>query len=289
MRTVYRSKAKCLLACCSFAFAGTASAGIPVFDLANDLSNIAQNFQLTLISHQLSDKDEGTVNFYNNQISVHSNNIDNSTTNIDKSTTVIKESTTNIDASTTEINKTTNLNFAIESHFTWIINKNGQEIIPIPAPILEGIEKIKKSGSTDAYLANFKAAESYTSMTDEDRKLTGIEGSRARKAANDMLVRSLDAQVDGLKAEAEGLKMLAEKSNKAQGEGHHLQIANALAGSQIDQTMKLRSMLLASESARAAEALASADKDARAIATGKKLREGLAESLRKVAPRTATY
>ena len=99
-----------------------------------------------------------------------------------------------------------------------------------------------------------------------------------------MLAESLDAQAEGLVEEGEALKKLADLSRSTQGHGRQLQVANALAGSQIDQTMKLRSMLLASEEARAAEAQAMADKDARAIATGKRLRDGLADAIRKSAP-----
>jgi conjugal transfer/entry exclusion protein len=319
MTTQPKVRARALAACISLAFATTATAGIPVIDIANDASNFVQNVQLAIISHQLGDRQVGTVNYYNNNISNNStriskstNNIDRSTTQIDKSTTNIDKSTTNIDKSTTEIanttvdiknhtnnidvttvdiQKTTNLNYEIDANFTWIINNGDNEVIPIPDPIRDAIVKIKNGHDTDTYLSSFRSAEDYSGAGggNADAATSGFEGSRARKAANDMLVKSLDAQMDGLTGEGAQLSTMVERIGTSQGHGHQLQVANVLAGTQVDQTMKLRSMLLASESARAAEAQALADQDARAIATGKQLREGLADFLRKATPRAPMY
>lgn len=280
-----------LVICLSVVFSGSAVAGIPVTDIINDASNIIQNVQLKKLTKALTQQKPGTINNYTKNIDAQTNNIALNAVNIDNSTTKIDESTHNIDNSTKNIDVITTNNFVIDADFTWNITHNGGEIIPIPDPIKDGIEEIKNHFTTDAYIANFKSAEFYRDSggANKDHLTSGIEGSRARKAANDMLVKSLDAQMEGLNDEADQVTKIAERIVKSQGHGNQLQMANVLAGTQVDQTMKLRSMLLASESARAAEAHAAADRDARAIATSKQLREGLADAIRKGAPKAPKY
>lgn len=246
----------------------TATAGIPVFDVMNFASNVAQNFQLTMIKHTLTDKGNGTINHY-------TNNIDNSTKSIDVTATKIHNVNTEI------FNKTV-YNTAITADFTWIINKGSDEIIPIPYEVEKMLAKVRGEGDSDAYAARFKEASTYYASLggkQGDTTAAGFEGSRARKAANDALVKVLDIEEGRLAGEAEGLEDLADKSNKAEGHGRQLQIANALAGSQANQLIKLRSIMLASETARAAEAQAVADKEARAIATSRRLRDGLDDAI----------
>ncbi|MDR6642301.1 P-type conjugative transfer protein TrbJ [Luteibacter sp. 1214] len=244
---------------------GTASAGVPVIDVANLVMNAMQSLQLKKIQKTLTRNDSGTINYYTN--------------NIDKSTTKIDESTHNIDNSTaiTSNNSIINTEIDADLDFTLIINKGGNgEIIPVPRPIQELLKEIHEHGKSDAYAAHFGDAASYYGRSgDKEAVDAGFEGSRARKAANNALVKSLDLEQDRIADDAQALKDLAGMNKEVKGHARQLQVANAIAGSQANQMLEIRSMMLASESARAAESQAAADKEARAIATGKHLREGL--------------
>lgn len=268
MRGQGKKHAMVMAALAATCVADTATAGIPVFDVMNFASNVAQNFQLTMIKHTLTDKGNGTINYYTN--------------NIDNSTQAIDITTKNIHSVNTEIFNKTVYNTEITADFTWIINKGSGEIIPVPRKVEEMLAKIRNGEDSDGYAANFKEASAYyASLGGQQSKETaaGFEGSRARKAANDALVKFLDLEEGRLTAEAEGLHELAAKSNEAQGHGRQLQIANALAGSQANQLIKMRSAMLASESARAAEAQAAADREARTMATSRRLRDGLDDAI----------
>ena len=94
---------------------------------------------------------------------------------------------------------------------------------------------------------------------------------------------------DQIQADTDALKGMKDAIQKSQGTGHQLQVANALAGSQAVQLVKLRSLMLASEAARAAEAQASADKDARAIAVSKQLNDGLSSAVSHSLTPRSTY
>jgi len=218
---------------------GPAQAGIPVFDIVNATSNVIQNFQLASIKHSLTYQGPGTIN--------------NHTYNIDKSI---------------------EFNTQIDADLTWIIGEGDDEEVPIPGPVSEKMAEILGGQSSDDYAKGFQSA-SYYGKDMEDFRGAGVEGSRARKAANDALVKSIEVGQDSLKEDAALLKDWRDMSNKAEGHGRQLQIANAFAGSQVGQLMKLRAAMLVSEASRAAEAQAAADKDARAIATGIAMREGL--------------
>lgn len=248
-----------------------------VLDAANLLvnettmaSNIAQNFQLTAIKHQLKNKSPGTVIH-------HTVNIDKATTNIDKSTTSIDESTTNIDTTTTNINKNIEFNTEINNDFTWIINKDGgDEIIPIP---FQGhFDKIMDGQSVKDYTEHYRTVSDYEKKSlDQYADGTIDEASRARKAANDALVAAIAEDEKALSDDAQSVNAIFEiaKGKNAQGHAKQLQVANALAASELSQMMKLRAMMLASEASRAAEAQATADREARAIAVGRSVRTGL--------------
>jgi len=99
--------------------------------------------------------------------------------------------------------------------------------------------------------------------------------SRSRKAANDALVSSVNLEREAIGSEFTQLGSLSARIKEGQGQGHQLQVANALASTQVHQMMKLRSMMVVSEAARAAEAQVAAEKDARAIAVSKHMRAGL--------------
>lgn len=247
---------------------GSAHAGLAleVIDHANFVvntaiagSNVIQNAQLIDISHQLRNADEGSTVY----------NIDTSTKNIDNSTTKLTEINT-------EINESIQFNTEINAEFNWTINNGQDVIIPIPLEMNDHLKKIKGGQSTGEFVSHFRDASSYGgSQADADFTATRFEGSRARKAANDALAHLLDMDKNAIDMDVANIKRLAEISNEAKGHGRQLQVANAIAGTQVNQLMKLRSMLMVSEEARAAEARVAADKDAQAIAVGNRMRKGL--------------
>lgn len=217
---------------------------IPVIDAINEISNLIIKAELLAIHGALTTDGEGTVNYY-------THNIDNSIT---KNTT-------------------------IDADLTWIISYGKDEIVPIPREVAVKLQDVLGEKTSDAYAAQFQAAEYYDKPhEDGDYMLTSMEGSRTRKAANDALVKSIEMNQLALKEEAARVKGLSDLTRSTDGHGRQLQIANALAGAEVDQLMRLRSMMLVSEASRAAEALAVADRDARAIATSKAMREGLSEA-----------
>ncbi|MDF3982965.1 hypothetical protein P3W24_15440 [Luteibacter sp. PPL201] len=259
-------------------------------------------FQLKKIAKQLQEKDEGTVNYYTNNIDNSTRAISSQTFSIDQSTSAINTTTSQINNTTTEINKsTTNIdkstsisadiaikNIEVNKNFTVIINKNnpGEEIIPIPSPVKDFFERVTGGRSDDDYAAQYKAASDYA----KDGDLAGFEGSRARKAANDVWLASIKEHRSGLQGEAEAVATLSTLNKTTQGHGQQMQIANAMAQSQVNQLMQLRSMLLVSEAARLTQAQAGADKESRALATSARLRSGLREassSLKKDRPEFA--
>lgn len=250
---------------------GTASASVPVFDLMNFASNVAQNVQLTLIKKTLTQRDEGTINYYTNNIDKTTNRTYDKTVNIDNTTTDIK----NLSVHNTEINNTLD--------FTLIINRNGGgEIIPVPRPVIDLLAKVHAQGGSDSYAAQFRDASAYYASLSGKKAGpddSGFEGSRARKAANDALVKIIDLEQERLKDDAASLVELSGMNKNVEGHARQLQVANALAGSQANQLMQMRSMMMASESARAAESQAASDKEGRAIATAKHLRSGLEDAI----------
>jgi conjugal transfer/entry exclusion protein len=210
-----------------------------VIDIPNLIVNTLIKKELIQIKKELHDKEAGTVNY-----------------------------------NTLEINKTTQLNYAIDNDFTWIINQGGDEIIPIPKVLREKLDDILGGNSVETYTSNYRKAEDFKHLPEDGYK-AAVEGSRSRKAANDALVLAVSTEKEAFENEFKSLAALAEMNGKAQGQGHQMQLANALAASQVNQTMRLRSMVLVSEAAHAAEAQVAADRDARAIAIGKHMRGGL--------------
>nr|WP_063573680.1 hypothetical protein [Luteibacter rhizovicinus] len=253
MRTSVKNNALTCLLLGGMTCAGSAQAGIPVFDAVNATSNIIQNIQLNAIKHSLTNTGNGTINNY-------TNNIDQSTKNIDNS---IHD------------------NMEIwDTNFTWIINtEHGDEEVPIPDPVAMKLNAVLDGKSSDDYAAAFQTAAYYEDAIKQENIVpVSMEGSRARKAANDALVKSIELDQAGLTEDAASLNKFMEKGIQAKGHGHQLQVANALAGTEVNQLMQLRSMMLVSEAAHAAEAQAAADKEARAIATNRALRADLSEA-----------
>jgi hypothetical protein len=241
--------------CCTGA--ARAVVAVPVFDALNEFSNIIMKTELLAIQQTLATDGEGTINNYTSHIDNSTKNIDNSTKNIDKSITI-----------NTEIN----------NEFTWIISHGDDEIVPIPREVDKKLEAVLGGKTSDNYAAEFQSAEYYIERARQGNSPgVALIGSRVRKAANDALVKSIEMDRKGLEGEAQALTELAGMS-KIQGHARQLQIANAVAGLQADQLMKLRSMMLVSEAARAGEAQAAADKEARAMATADAMRVGLTDA-----------
>jgi conjugal transfer/entry exclusion protein len=221
-----------------------------VFDIPNLIVNKLSLKELRTIRDELHNQTSGTVNY-----------------------------------NTLEINKTTQLNYDIDADFTWIINNGGDEIIPIPRNVMEKLNDILGAQSVEAFNAHYRKASDYSGMP-QDGYDVAVEGSRARKAANDTLVQALSEEQNAFVSEIDAIKRIGELNKNVQGQGNQLQVANALAVTQVNQMMKLRSMMLVSESVRAAEAQVSADKDARAIAISRHMRDGLEDAAEQsVAPR----
>ncbi|UPG85916.1 hypothetical protein L2Y94_00695 [Luteibacter aegosomatis] len=231
----------------------SASAMVLVWDIPNFFvnkmnlkANKKREEQLEAIRHQLSTKEGDTVNHY-----------------------------TSISA---DIDQT---NIKIDADFTWIINEGegGNEVIPIPAPVKDFFKNIVDADKSEDFIARYRDARDYKEVNPDDE--AGFEGSRARKVSNDMWVKSIESHQENLATDAKSLADLISRS-KPKGEemGHakQMQIANAIAQSQVNQLIKLRSMLLVSEAARVAESQAAADKEARALATSARLRAGLKEA-----------
>lgn len=267
---VPRSAAVVLVAIIATSTTGRAAASVAVFDMMNFFSNVAQNAQLVAIRKSLTDQSGGSLKQH--------------AENIDKAAQQTNASSAHIAAMSSEISRKLDTNAAIDANFTWIITRgaHGDRIVPIPHEVKQLLQKVHAPGGSDDYAAHFEDASAYYTRLGGnagDAAGADFEGSRARKAANDALVKIIDMEQGRLDDEAGGLEALATVGNAVEGQGRQLQIANALAGSQANQLIKMRSMMLASEFARAAEAQAAADKDARAIATGRHLREGLQSAI----------
>jgi conjugal transfer/entry exclusion protein len=239
-------------------FVSPAHAGLLVFDPINFIGNIAQVIELKKIRYSLVSQSAGTVNHYTKNIDNH---------------------TENIKVTNNRILQHNEWNYDIDASFTWIINNGDGEIIPIPTPIKEKMKEILGGGSAERYADNFKDAAYHLgkAATEEPKEL--FEGSRARKAANDLLVQQIETEQKVMEDEVRALEELHHRNKGLQGHGHQLQMANALSASQINQMMKLRSSMLVSEAQRAAEAQVAADRDARAIATSARMRAGLSEAI----------
>lgn len=143
-------------------------------------------------------------------------------------------------------------------------------------------DKLIGAESLDGYTGNYRNASDYEDrIADGDNlKDIGMRASANQKLANDALARTLGTQRDALKQQAAGVIKLIERGIRAEGHGNQLQTANALAGAQAIQLQEMRSLMLASENARAAQAQAEADREARELAASRSLRRGLRDSAR---------
>jgi conjugal transfer/entry exclusion protein len=243
MKEKTRAAIRCFTLAASVATALPAQAML-VLDIPNFIVNKLSLIQLKLIRNELHNPEAGTVNY-----------------------------------NTLEINKSVQLsyenNYAIDADFTWIFN-NGGEIIPIPKLIQGKLKDILNNNSVEKYTAYYRDADGFGDFPEGGYKdNVAFEGSRSRKAANDALVSSVNLEREAIGSEFTQLGSLSARIKEGQGQGHQLQVANALASTQVHQMMKLRSMMVVSEAARAAEAQVAAEKDARAIAVSNHMRAGL--------------
>ena len=243
-----RKVARSIVVVAALAVTTSAHAMLPVWDIPNFVVNIINKKTLLSIDHQLRSESQGTVNYYTKN--------------------------------TYEVTKMYNeWNYVIDNDYTWIIG-NGDEDIGVPKAVTDKLKAIMNGQSTDTFTAHYKTAGEYKEAQPEVYSTdTLFEGSRARKAANDALVESVARSQDQLGEDTKALELVAGKIKGAQGTGRQMQVANALAGSQVSHLIKLRSMMLASEASRAAEAQVAADKDARAIAVSEHLNKGLSTAV----------
>lgn len=236
-----RRGSKALCAMVAVAFAGSATADIPVIDGANLVVNGIQAVELAIISGQLGSG--GDINYY--------------TSNIDQSTTNIDISTKNIDITTTDILNYTEYNYDIVFKDFQVIVPGDGWTLPIPDPT-----------------GNFAAVDHYEGKVASDEVLgnADVEGSLAQKTANDQLVKTMLEQQRVLQHDTDQVNTLLGEATKAQGHGKQLQYANALAAERAHQMINLRTLMLAQSNADSAAAQAEADREAREIASAQSLR-----------------
>lgn len=261
MKGKTRTTARCLAVAISASTILPAHA-VLVLDAANLFVNKMNFIQLLGIKHQLQNGGEGTIKNYTWNISNHTESINN---NVSVMTEIVNN-----------ISTLTQNNYDIDASFTWIINGDGAEIIPIPRNVKDKLDAITNWEHVQEFNSKFKTAADYKDSLESSSSLAvAFTGSGARKAANDALIEAVGAEQSAFVEEIDDLKAIAKVGEKAQGHGHQLQVANALAVTEVNQLMKLRSMMMVAEASRAVEAHAAADKDARAIAVKDRLRTGL--------------
>ncbi|GAA0684712.1 hypothetical protein ISN75_21740 [Dyella marensis] len=218
-------------------------------------------------------------------------NLNRSSNNNTKS---ISNHTQNISSHTQNISNIENKNYNTTNEYKkWVThNYYGNQCPPGTTPdectgilsrkVDEDFAKLIGDESLDGYMGNYRSAADYEGrIADGDSlKDIGMRASANQKLANDALARTLGTQRDALKQQAAGVIKLIERGIRAEGHGNQLQTANALAGAQAIQLQEMRSLMLASENARAAQAQAEADREARELAASRSLRRGLRDSAR---------
>lgn len=291
----------------SLAVVGTASAQYVVYDPVNESHQIAQEIMMGAeLGIQTENAAVNTINAGVNTASLavllfmkkHVKTIDGNILDIKHSLTEIKEGnmldlTTKIYNDIDNINNVTNQNYDINKSFTWITNNYyGDDDLTCPPDALPdeceavighanaNLAKLIGKDVVGKYTENYKDATSYGTSIADKSNLTnvGFTATVNQKLANDALAQALSDQRGSLMAQSAGMTKLIDGSMKAQGHGNQLQYANALAGAQAVQLAEMRSLMLASENARAAAAQAAADKEARQVASKQSLRRGLEQA-----------
>jgi len=255
-----------LLVACAMGATLPAHAMLPVIDIPNLVVNSISKLMLMKISHQLEDRGDGTVNYNTWWTQEYTHNV------------------LELDIQNTNIDNT----------WVWIINNNGtgEEIIPIPKEIKAKVDALWAAQSADQYSSHYRTFEEYQSTALGAKNYadqTMREGARARRSANAALVQVVASQEAEIEQEASAMAKIAEKAKNAEGRNAQLQVANALAASEVNQFMKMRSLMMVAEVQRAAEAQTRADKDARAMAVGQRMRGGLPDALTRVKRSAPAY
>jgi P-type conjugative transfer protein TrbJ len=131
-----------------------------------------------------------------------------------------------------------------------------------------------QAGSLDAYLSQYSNASQYqgtscigtggcTNAQIQQLNASQYTGSVSQKAANDNMLRNIDAQQQQLRSDASNLVTLQQNAQTATGQMQALQAANQLASNQAAQLLQIRTLLLAQQTAEATRAEAVVDKEAR--------------------------
>lgn len=273
-----------------FAVAGSASAQYLVYDEANDAHNYVQ--EGIMLENAASNSLNASFNFGSLIVLefIKKALTEREEGNMLDLTTNIEQHITNIDTNITTITDITKKNYEINKDFTWITNNYyGDDEAMCPPDALPdecnqiigranaNLAKLIGKGVVDQYTSNYNDADHYKGAVADKGNLTdvGFTAVANQKLANDAWAQSLSNQRGALMAQSKGLTELIEKGTKAQGHGNQLQYANALASQQAVQMAEMRSLMLASESARVASAQAAADKEARQVASKQSLRRGL--------------
>lgn len=142
-----------------------------------------------------------------------------------------------------------------------------------------------QAGSLDSYLDKFQdanyyrsspcfsssgcSAEDKTALVKQEELASGVQ-----KEASDALFKSISQQQKNLSTDAQQLERLQSGAASADGQMKAIQFANQLASQQANQLLQIRSLMLAQQSAFAVQQQAEIDRQAKATAAGKELREG---------------
>lgn len=205
----------------------------------------------------------------------------------------IRSNTTNISNHTENISQIENKNYNTTNEYKKWVTHNyygaGHQCPPDATPdectgiinkkVDEDFDRLIGSRSLEGYVDSYRSASDYEARiaAADNLKDIGMRASANRKLANDALARTLGTQRDALKQQSAGVIKLIEQGIQAEGHGNQLQMANALAGAQAVQLQEMRSLMLASENVRAAQAQAEADREARELAAARSLRRSLRE------------
>lgn len=146
-----------------------------------------------------------------------------------------------------------------------------------------------QAGSLESYLSKFNDLSTYknsacfssTGCSAED--MASLEqqeelASESQKKANDSLFKSISQQQTNLANDARQLERLQSGAASADGQMKAIQFANQIASQQANQLLQIRGLLLAQQTAFAAQQQATLDRQAKASAAGNELRKGGYES-----------
>ncbi|MFJ4345053.1 P-type conjugative transfer protein TrbJ [Pseudomonas sp. NPDC089401] len=233
-----------------FGFSLQASAGIPVIDGAN----VALNKVTSLESIAQTAK----------QIEEYGTQLQQYRTQIDQYENMVKNTAAPAAYIWDEANSTINKLMQAQDMLSYYTNQ---------------------AGSLNSYLDKFQDASYYRNSpcftssgcsAAEQAALTEQEelASQSRKESSDALFKSISQQQKNLSSDAQQLERLQAGAASADGQMKAIQFANQLASQQANQLLQIRSLMLAQQSAYAVQQQAELDRQAKATAASKELREG---------------